>query len=61
MIQPVTLAEADRARYVLDSAVGISVRDAVHAAVMLHNGVDASATYDDGSTSSRAPAALPLL
>ena len=45
---PVTLADTDRARDLLDPAGGISVRDAVHAAVMLNNGVEEIASFDTG-------------
>ena len=45
---PVTLADTDRARDLIDSAGGISVRDAVHAAVMLNNGVEEIASFDTG-------------
>ncbi len=45
---PVTLADTDRARDLLDAGGGISVRDAVHAAVMLNNGVEEIASFDTG-------------
>ena len=48
VILPVTLADTDRARDLLSEARGISVRDAVHAAVMLNNGVSEVATFDAG-------------
>jgi hypothetical protein len=45
----VTLADTDRAKDILSSARGaVSARDAVHAAVMLNNGVDRVATFDAG-------------
>ncbi len=48
VILPVTLADTDRARDLLGEAEGVSVRDAVHAAVMLNNGVAEVATFDAG-------------
>jgi uncharacterized protein len=44
----VTLADTDRARALLISSRGISVRDAVHAAVMLNHDVSEIATFDEG-------------
>jgi hypothetical protein len=44
----VTLADTDRAKDLLNPARGISVRDAVHAAVMLNNGVEEIASFDTG-------------
>jgi predicted nucleic acid-binding protein len=46
VVLPVTLADTDRARDLLAS--GIGVRDAIHAAVMLNNGVTEIATFDHG-------------
>jgi uncharacterized protein len=46
VILPVTLADTDRARDLLGP--GVSVRDAVHAAVMLNNDVRRIATFDTG-------------
>lgn len=43
---PVTLADTDRARILLSRGLGIGVRDAVHAAVMLNNDVLRIATFD---------------
>jgi predicted nucleic acid-binding protein len=48
VILPVALADTDRARDLLGGAGGVSVRDAVHAAVMLNNGVTEIATFDAG-------------
>ena len=45
---PVTLADTDRAKTLLGSAARLSVRDAVHAAVMLNNDVAEIATFDRG-------------
>ena len=47
-VLPVTLADTDRARALLPSLSGVSVRDAVHAAVMLTNGIGTIATFDNG-------------
>jgi predicted nucleic acid-binding protein len=44
----VTLADTDRARALLVSSRGISVRDAVHAAVMLNHDISEIATFDEG-------------
>lgn len=48
VVLPVTLADTDRARDLLRSGCRVSVRDAVHAAVMLNNDVEAVATFDAG-------------
>ena len=48
VVFPVTLADTDRARDLATSVEGLSVRDAVHAAVMLNNGVEQVATFDAG-------------
>lgn len=42
----VTLADTDRARDLLIEHVGLSARDAVHAAVMVNRGVEQIATFD---------------
>ncbi|MBI3401211.1 MAG: type II toxin-antitoxin system VapC family toxin [Acidobacteria bacterium] len=47
-ILPVALADTDRAKTLLGSSRGISVRDAVHAAVMLNHDVSKIATFDAG-------------
>jgi predicted nucleic acid-binding protein len=47
-VWPVVLADTDRARRVLVDAPGVGVRDAVHAAVMLNNGVTRIASFDRG-------------
>ena len=46
VVLPVTLADTDRARDLL--VAGTGVRDAIHAAVMLNNGVTEIATFDQG-------------
>ena len=48
VIFPVTLADTDRARDLVGAGTGVSVRDAVHAAVMLNNDVRDIATFDAG-------------
>lgn len=48
LVLPVTLADTDRARTLLADAAGISVRDAIHAAVMLNHEVAEIATFDEG-------------
>ena len=47
-VLPVTLADTDRARDMVRDGVEGSVRDAVHAAVMLNNDVPLIATFDGG-------------
>lgn len=47
-VLPVTLADTDRARAMLPALEGVSVRDAVRAAVMLTNGITRIATFDQG-------------
>ena len=44
----VTLSDTDRAKALLVSSRGISVRDAVHAAVMLNHDISEIATFDEG-------------
>lgn len=46
VVLPVTLADTDRAKDLLVAGDGPSVRDALHAAVMLNNGVRRIATFD---------------
>jgi predicted nucleic acid-binding protein len=48
VVFPVTLADTDRARDLLHSGAKASVRDLVHAAVMLNNDVSLIATFDSG-------------
>lgn len=48
VVFPVTLADTDRAKDLLVTGSGVSARDAVHAAVMLNNGVTRIATFDAG-------------
>ena len=44
----VTLADTDRAKSLVSTADGLTVRDAVHAAVMINNAVTEIATFDQG-------------
>jgi uncharacterized protein len=44
----VSLADTDRARDLVCADLGISARDAVHAAVMLNNDIEWIATFDAG-------------
>ncbi len=48
VVLPVRLADTDRARALLPGSHGVSVRDAIHASVMLNNGVHEIATFDEG-------------
>ena len=48
VVLPVTLADTDRARELLPESTGLSVRDALHAAVMLGNKVTEIASFDEG-------------
>ena len=48
VVLPVTLADTDRARWLLPESTGLSVRDAMHAAVMLNNEVTEIASFDEG-------------
>ncbi|CAN5646398.1 type II toxin-antitoxin system VapC family toxin [soil metagenome] len=48
VVLPVALPDTDRAREILQGSDGISVRDAIHAAVMLNNDVEQIATFDEG-------------
>lgn len=47
-VLPVALADTDRAKALLVSTRGISVRDAVHAGVMLNHDISEIATFDEG-------------
>lgn len=46
VVLPVTLADTDRAKQLVVKAGGPGVRDALHAAVMLNNGIEKIATFD---------------
>lgn len=45
---PVTLADTDRAKDLVRQGTEASVRDCVHAAVMLNNDIQTIATFDSG-------------
>ena len=47
-VLPVTLADTDRAKMLVTKIRGVSVRDAIHAAVMLNHDVTEIATFDRG-------------
>lgn len=47
-VLPVTLADTDRARALLRGPEGATMRDLVHAAVMLNHDITSIATFDDG-------------
>ncbi len=47
-VLPVTLADTDRAGQLLQEVPQVSVRDAVHAAVMLNHGIPRIASFDRG-------------
>jgi predicted nucleic acid-binding protein len=46
VVFPVTLADADRAKALVCGKAAVAPRDALHAAVMLNNGVPLVATFD---------------
>ena len=48
IVLPVTVADTDRARMLLKTVDGLSVRDAMHAGVMLQNDVIQVASFDKG-------------
>ncbi len=48
VVLAVTLADTDRAKDLLDPKGRLGARDAIHAAVMLNNGVQTIATFDRG-------------
>ena len=48
IVLSVTLADTDRAKRLLIDTPGLSARDALHAAVMLNNGLSRIATFDRG-------------
>jgi hypothetical protein len=43
---PITIELVDAARGLLDANAGLTVRDAIHAAVVLHSGAEAICSYD---------------
>ena len=48
VVFPVTLADTDRAKSLVSAEDGLTVRDAIHAAVMINNAVTEIATFDQG-------------
>jgi hypothetical protein len=48
VVHPVTLADTDRAKELVCAESGASARDALHAAVMINNGIRLIATFDNG-------------
>ncbi len=48
VVLPVTLADTDRARRLVVDMPSVSVRDAIHAAVMLNHEINEIATFDRG-------------
>jgi predicted nucleic acid-binding protein len=48
VVLPVTLADTDRARRLVSDEPRVSVRDALHAAVMLNHDMTSIATFDRG-------------
>ena len=48
VVFPVTLADTDRARALIASDALVTVRDAMHAAVMMNNSIKEIATFDEG-------------
>ncbi len=48
VVLPVALADTDRARRLVVEVPGVSVRDAVHAGVMLNHDIVDVATFDRG-------------
>ena len=48
VVFPVTLADADRARTLITAHEDVTVRDAIHSAVMLNNSIKEIATFDEG-------------
>ena len=59
-VLPVTLADTDRAKNLMTSATGISVRDAIHAAVMLNHDLTRIATFDEGFDAVEGLVRVPL-
>jgi hypothetical protein len=48
VVLPVALADTDRARVLIEERPAVSVRDALHAAVMLNHDIADIATFDQG-------------
>ena len=60
IVLPVTLADTDRAKDIVRGGTEASVRDAVHAAVMLNNDVQTIASFDGGFDRIAGVRRLPL-
>ena len=60
VIFPVTIADTDRARRLLQDQNDCGVRDAIHAAVALNNEVSRIATFDRGFEAIRGVALVDL-
>jgi len=60
VVFPVTLADTDRAKEFVCSGAGIGIRDAIHAAVMVNNGVRHIASFDAGFERVRQIERFPL-
>ncbi len=60
VILPVTLADTDRARDLLRTVEGLSVRDAVHAGVALNHDIARIASFDRGFDRVHGLERLPL-
>lgn len=60
IVFPVTLADTDRARDLLRAGAATSIRDLVHAAVMLNNDVTMVASFDPGFDRVKGVERLPL-
>jgi uncharacterized protein len=60
VVFPVTLADTDRARDGIRETPGVSVRDLLHAAVMMNNGVTRIASFDRGFDAIASVERLPL-
>jgi predicted nucleic acid-binding protein len=60
VVFPVTLADTDRARDGVRETPGASVRDLLHAGVMLNNGVSRIASFDRGFDAIASIERLPL-
>ncbi|MEW6321301.1 MAG: type II toxin-antitoxin system VapC family toxin [Acidobacteriota bacterium] len=58
---PVTLADTDRAKALIVGTPGVSVRDAVHAAVMLNHDIREIATFDTGFDAIRGVARVEMV
>jgi predicted nucleic acid-binding protein len=59
-VLPVSLADTDRARRLVEELSDVSVRDALHAAVMLNHDIGGIATFDRGFDGIEGISRLPL-